>query len=182
MKPDHVAVRLPLQLDRLSPFFRGQAEPQVTEPREVEARYQAARANHTSPHTSSGAEQLKALDAWFQSTPKAAKKRRDGWNQYVKDMWKDSPKKIYKWIRGIAVWDLAVHDVDGFAYTPDDTAKLELGAWSKLRRPGTPQLQKQQGGNASDWEGAMAPSYGFLGRGPEKRQRKRSHQKLEIDG
>eukprot|EP00971_Amphidinium_carterae_P147522 2923579-Amphidinium_carterae.1 len=56
-------------------------------------------------------------------------------------MWKDSPQKIYKWIRGtVAVWDLAVHDEDGFAYTPDDMAK----------RPGTPQLQKQGGGKASE--------------------------------
>eukprot|EP00971_Amphidinium_carterae_P157193 3116273-Amphidinium_carterae.2 len=50
---------------------------------------------------------------------------------YVKDMWNTAPKKIYKCIRGtIAVWDLAVHDIDGFAYTPDDTARVELGAWS----------------------------------------------------
>eukprot|EP00971_Amphidinium_carterae_P311580 6192775-Amphidinium_carterae.1 len=33
----------------------------------------------------------------------------------------------------------------------DDTANVELGAWSKLWRPGTPRLQKQQGGKASDW-------------------------------
>eukprot|EP00971_Amphidinium_carterae_P280061 5559698-Amphidinium_carterae.3 len=55
LKPDHVAVRLPLQLEGLSSGFRGQAvyeEPQFTEPREVEPRYQAAqvqaaaRANH----------------------------------------------------------------------------------------------------------------------------------------
>eukprot|EP00971_Amphidinium_carterae_P292113 5798955-Amphidinium_carterae.3 len=54
-----------------------------------------------------------------------------------------SPKKIYKWVRGTTgVWDLAVHGEDGFAYTPDDTAKVELGAWNKLWRPGTPQFQK----------------------------------------
>eukprot|EP00971_Amphidinium_carterae_P258581 5132210-Amphidinium_carterae.1 len=67
-------------------------------------------------------------------------------------MWKDSPKKIYKLIRGTtAVWDSAVHDDDDFAYTPDDTAKVELGAWSKLWRPGTPQLQKQRGDNFCAW-------------------------------
>eukprot|EP00971_Amphidinium_carterae_P292112 5798955-Amphidinium_carterae.2 len=45
LKPDHVAVRLPLQRDRLSTGFRGQAvyeEPQATEPGEVEAKCQAA--------------------------------------------------------------------------------------------------------------------------------------------
>eukprot|EP00971_Amphidinium_carterae_P206866 4104714-Amphidinium_carterae.1 len=53
-------------------------------------------------------------DAWHQSTVKAeAKKRRDGWNQCVKDMWKTAPNKIYKWIRGtIVVWDLAAMMMD----------------------------------------------------------------------
>eukprot|EP00971_Amphidinium_carterae_P318366 6328033-Amphidinium_carterae.1 len=52
-------------------------------------------------------------------------------------MWRASPNKIYKWIRGTnAVRDLAVHNDDGFAYTLDDMARVELNAWSKLWRPG----------------------------------------------
>eukprot|EP00971_Amphidinium_carterae_P051456 1013479-Amphidinium_carterae.3 len=67
-------------------------------------------------------------------------------------MWKNSPKKIYKWIRGTtAVLDLAVHDENGFAYMPDDTAKVELGAWSTLWSPGTPQLRKLQSDEPSEW-------------------------------
>eukprot|EP00971_Amphidinium_carterae_P031127 612539-Amphidinium_carterae.2 len=63
-----------------------------------------------------------------------------------------SPKKIYKWIRGTtAVWDLAVHDENGFAHTPDDTAKVELGAWSKLWRPTAPELQKLPSDKPSEW-------------------------------
>eukprot|EP00971_Amphidinium_carterae_P271181 5381419-Amphidinium_carterae.1 len=47
------------------------------------------------------------------------------------------PLKIYKWIRGTtAVWDLDVHDEDGFDYMLDDTARVELGAWNKIWRPG----------------------------------------------
>eukprot|EP00971_Amphidinium_carterae_P330356 6463351-Amphidinium_carterae.1 len=66
------------------------------------------------PHYLESEQQLNCLDAWYQQIAKAdAKQRREGWNQYVKDMWKIGPKKIYKWIRGTAVvWDLAVHDDD----------------------------------------------------------------------
>eukprot|EP00971_Amphidinium_carterae_P119095 2359393-Amphidinium_carterae.1 len=50
------------------------------------------------------------------TTKAAAKKRRYGWNKYVRDMRKEPPNKIYKWISGTtAVWGLAVHDEDGFA-------------------------------------------------------------------
>eukprot|EP00971_Amphidinium_carterae_P320180 6364487-Amphidinium_carterae.3 len=67
-------------------------------------------------------------------------------------MWKTSPKNIYKWIGGTtAVWDLAVHDENGFAHTPDDTAKVELGAWSKLWSPGTPKLQRLRNDKPSKW-------------------------------
>eukprot|EP00971_Amphidinium_carterae_P139214 2758690-Amphidinium_carterae.1 len=53
-------------------------------------------------------------------------------------MWANSPKKIYKWIRGTAaVWDLAILSDDGYALSPDQAAKAELQAWSKLWQPGT---------------------------------------------
>eukprot|EP00971_Amphidinium_carterae_P176095 3490676-Amphidinium_carterae.2 len=48
LKPDHVAVKLSLQLDRLSPGFQGQRiyeEPQISDKGEVEIGYLAARAN-----------------------------------------------------------------------------------------------------------------------------------------
>eukprot|EP00971_Amphidinium_carterae_P093821 1856468-Amphidinium_carterae.3 len=48
LKPDHVAVKLPLKLERPSPGFQGQRiyeEPQITDKREVEAGYLEARAN-----------------------------------------------------------------------------------------------------------------------------------------
>eukprot|EP00971_Amphidinium_carterae_P242556 4815905-Amphidinium_carterae.1 len=59
-------------------------------------------------------------------------------------MWKQSPKRIYKWIRGtVVVWDLAISGTDGFALTPDAAAKTELSleAWSKLWRPGSVRLR-----------------------------------------
>eukprot|EP00971_Amphidinium_carterae_P214558 4257969-Amphidinium_carterae.1 len=94
-----------------------------------------------------------SLDARYQATAKAdAKKRRDGWNQYVKDMWRTAPKKTYKWIRGAtAVWDLAVHDEDVFEYSLNDTARVELGALSKLWRPGTSDLQRRPADKCSNW-------------------------------
>eukprot|EP00971_Amphidinium_carterae_P159203 3156356-Amphidinium_carterae.1 len=66
------------------------------------------------PHPLESEQQLNCMDACYQNTTKAdAKKRRDGWNQYVKDMWRTAPKKRNKWIREtIVVWDLATTMMD----------------------------------------------------------------------
>eukprot|EP00971_Amphidinium_carterae_P198869 3946594-Amphidinium_carterae.1 len=56
--------------------------------------------------------------------------KQDGWNKYVKDMWKESPKKIYM-MRMVLPTRRMIRL---------NFAKVELGAWSKLWRPGTPQL------------------------------------------
>eukprot|EP00971_Amphidinium_carterae_P018619 367147-Amphidinium_carterae.1 len=84
-------------------------------------------------------QQLNSLDAWCQNTST----NHDGWNQYVKDMWRTMPKKIYTWIRG--------HDWEGFAYTPDDTSHVELSAWSKLWRPGCSDLQRRPAAKSKSW-------------------------------
>eukprot|EP00971_Amphidinium_carterae_P336340 6472663-Amphidinium_carterae.1 len=56
------------------------------------------------------------------------------------------PKRMYKWIHGtVVVWDLAIRGSDGFALTPDDAAKTELEAWSKLWRPGSVRLRIECG-------------------------------------
>eukprot|EP00971_Amphidinium_carterae_P326303 6456998-Amphidinium_carterae.1 len=57
-------------------------------------------------------------------------------------MWQQSPKRIYKRIRGTAVvWDLAIRGENGFALLPDDTAQVEPEAWSKLWQPGSVRLR-----------------------------------------
>eukprot|EP00971_Amphidinium_carterae_P348062 6490301-Amphidinium_carterae.2 len=160
LKPDHVDVRPPLKLDRLSPDFWGQQsiqEPQLTDLREVEAAYMAERANNGGAWILAVQEQdvttlWKFWCRFSESTLDLPLKRRDGWTQYVKDVWKTAPKKIYKWIRGTtAFWDLAVHDDDEIAYALDDTARVELGAWSKLWRPGFPSLQRRRAPGGGSW-------------------------------
>eukprot|EP00971_Amphidinium_carterae_P226850 4499126-Amphidinium_carterae.3 len=45
-----------------------------------------------------------------------AKERNKSWQTYVATMWKQAPKRIYKWIQGtIVVWDLAIRGSNGFA-------------------------------------------------------------------
>eukprot|EP00971_Amphidinium_carterae_P299071 5941635-Amphidinium_carterae.1 len=67
-------------------------------------------------------------------------------------MWKQSPKRIYKWICGtVVVWDLAISGSDGFALTPDEAAKTELEAWSKLWRPGVVRLRSVVTDDPSSW-------------------------------
>eukprot|EP00971_Amphidinium_carterae_P125102 2478732-Amphidinium_carterae.1 len=56
-----------------------------------------------------------------------AKEREKSWQTYVTEMWKQVPKRIYKWIRGtVVVWDLAIRGSNGCALTPDESAQ----AWS----------------------------------------------------
>eukprot|EP00971_Amphidinium_carterae_P185957 3691467-Amphidinium_carterae.1 len=95
------------------------------------------------PHPPTAAAQSKALQDWVTARNSSrAKERKKSWQQYVTDMWKESPKRIYKWIRGnVVVWDLAISGADRFALTPDQAAKTELEAWSKLWEPGSVRLR-----------------------------------------
>eukprot|EP00971_Amphidinium_carterae_P128260 2540953-Amphidinium_carterae.1 len=53
------------------------------------------------PHPPTAAAQSKVIQDWVTARNSGwAKARKKSWQQYVADMWKESPKRIYKWIRG----------------------------------------------------------------------------------
>eukprot|EP00971_Amphidinium_carterae_P055364 1091343-Amphidinium_carterae.1 len=62
-----------------------------------------------------------------------AKESRKAWQRFVKEAWEESPKKIFKWLKGkTLVWNLAV-SLDGrWAAGPAEVAELEVHAWNKL--------------------------------------------------
>eukprot|EP00971_Amphidinium_carterae_P065708 1302360-Amphidinium_carterae.1 len=62
-----------------------------------------------------------------------AKDSRKAWQTFVKEAWEETPRKIYKWLRGkTLVWNLAV-SLDGkWAAGPAEVAELEVQAWNKL--------------------------------------------------
>eukprot|EP00971_Amphidinium_carterae_P319360 6347297-Amphidinium_carterae.2 len=105
------------------------------------------------PHPPTAAAQAKALQDWLMArNANHAKERKKSWQTYVAEMWKQAPKRIYKWIRGtVVVWDLAIRGSNGFALTLDETAKVELEAWSKLWRPGLVQLRSVVTDDPSAW-------------------------------
>eukprot|EP00971_Amphidinium_carterae_P270283 5362885-Amphidinium_carterae.4 len=83
---------------------------------------------------------------------RSVRNRRVSWQTYVTEMWKQAPKRIYKWIRGtVVVWDLANRGSNGFALTPDEAAQVELEAWSKLWRPGCVRLRSVVTDDRSAW-------------------------------
>eukprot|EP00971_Amphidinium_carterae_P168312 3335045-Amphidinium_carterae.1 len=96
------------------------------------------------PHPPIPNAQHKVLNDWATAQiASSSKERRQSWQTYVKTMWQQSPKRIYKWIGGTAVvWDLAIRGENGFALSPDDTAQVELETWSKLWKPGSFQLRR----------------------------------------
>eukprot|EP00971_Amphidinium_carterae_P049176 969142-Amphidinium_carterae.1 len=44
--------------------------------------------------------------------------------------------EIFAAVAALAVWDLAILSEDGYALSPDQAARAELEAWSKLWQPG----------------------------------------------
>eukprot|EP00971_Amphidinium_carterae_P187999 3731659-Amphidinium_carterae.1 len=53
------------------------------------------------PHPPTAAVQTKAIQDWVVARNSSrAKERKKSWQTYVTEMWKQAPKRIYKWIRG----------------------------------------------------------------------------------
>eukprot|EP00971_Amphidinium_carterae_P039113 768757-Amphidinium_carterae.1 len=73
------------------------------------------------PHPPTAAAQAKTIQDWVLArNASRAKERKKSWQNYVTEMWKQAPKRIYKWIRGtVVVWDLVITDSESAACKQD---------------------------------------------------------------